>query len=62
MFKKLKEIWYGRPETEEEREFRIKAHRGILASGAGLHGVGEIEEDNGNDKVCNDSNPNRGDS
>lgn len=57
MFEKLRKLW-DRPETDEEKEFRQKAHKGILASSAGLHGVGKIEED-GNDKVCDGSDSQR---
>jgi hypothetical protein len=57
MFSWLKKFW-SRPETKEEREFRQKAHKGILASSAGLVGVGRVEEDNEDNKVCDGSNPN----
>ena len=55
MLKWLKEIWYGRPETEEEREIRQEAHRVMLISSAGLRGV-RIEENNEDDKVFDDTN------
>ena len=51
MIKWLKRLLFGRPETEEEREFRRKAHRSILASGAGLSGAGKIEVENEDDEV-----------
>ena len=58
MIKWLKRLLFGRPETDEEREFRRKAHRSILASGAGLSGVGKIEvEEDEDDKVRGDAEP-----
>ena len=53
----LKRLLFGRPETEEERKFRRKAHRNILASGAGLSGVGKVEEEDEDDKVRGDPDP-----
>ena len=60
MLKFLKRLIFGRPETEEERELRQKAHRSMLASRAGLAGVGKIEVEESRDednKVRNDSGP-----
>jgi hypothetical protein len=59
MFKLLKKLWHGRQETDEEQEFRKRAHRGILASTAGLSGVGKIEEEDGDSKICDDSDAGR---
>lgn len=59
MIKWLKELLFGRPETDEEREFRRRAHRCILASGAGLAGAGKIEADDEDSTVRDDVDPKR---
>lgn len=59
MIKWLKELLFGRPETDEEREFRQRAHRCILASGSGLSGAGKIEAENEDNQVRDDADPGR---
>jgi len=61
MLKFLKHLIFRRPETDEERELRQKAHRTMLSSTAGLSGVGKIEEEEQDEdnKVRDNSGPKR---
>jgi len=60
MLKWLKRLLFGRPETEDEKDFRRRAHRSILASGAGLSGAGKIEVEDEDDEVRGEADPDGG--
>jgi len=65
MIKWVKQFFFGRPETEAERQSRRKAKMYMLGAGAGSamqadqDGIVRIEDGHGNDEVRDDADTGR---